>query len=179
MAQIPLSRGLFALVDDDDVDRLSTHKWFAGLRADGNFDARRNIPIGGGKRTILLMHRLLRLGMEKGGEVDHWNGNSLDNRKSNLRLTDDTGNARNCRKRKDNSSGIKGVDVHKGKWRARIAVNGKSIHLGYFSTFELAEIAYDEAALKFHGEFSSPNRAIINRGPEHFLSDWGTRQVID
>jgi len=103
------------------------------------------------------MHRLI-AGLEfgDGREVDHINLDSLDNCRSNLRVTDRTGNMRNRRRRRTNRSGFKGVSFFKrdGNWKSRIVVDGKEIWLGYFSTPEAAHAAYCEAAKQYHGEFA-------------------------
>ena len=89
--------------------------------------------------------------------VDHLNGNHLDNRLENLRAATKGENNRNAKIRKDNKSGVKGVGLHKGKWRARINVNGVQIHLGYFNTKEEAENVVTQARLKYHGDFCRHN----------------------
>ena len=73
-------------------------------------------------------------------QVDHINGDSLDNRAENLRLATPATNSQNMRMRNDNRSGVTGVGfyVSTNRWMARIAFNGKDEHLGYFETFEKA-----------------------------------------
>ncbi|HFE8851911.1 TPA: HNH endonuclease signature motif containing protein, partial [Pseudomonas aeruginosa] len=95
---------------------------------------------------IYLEHRLAWLYMT--GEwpeeqIDHINQISTDNRWSNIRPATHTENARNAPKRKDNSSGITGVGLHKasGRWRARVNLSGSSIFLGYFKEKRDAELA--------------------------------------
>lgn len=85
-------------------------------------------------------------------QVDHINGNRSDNRISNLRQADGFQNSQNAKTRSDNTSGYPGVTFFKGRnqWTARICVNGKKIHLGYFSTAEKATEARKEAE-KVHG----------------------------
>jgi hypothetical protein len=89
------------------------------------------------------------------GEIDHINGIGSDNRICNLRECTSTQNNFNQRKRLDNSSGFRGVTWHKTnkKWRARIEISRKVILLGYFSTPELANAAYQSKARELHGEF--------------------------
>lgn len=89
------------------------------------------------------------------GEVDHINGDSSDDRWSNLRLVTHQQNQFNRCKNKNNTSGFKGVHAHKNRWRARIMVGGKSICLGLYKTREMAHAAYCQAADKMHGEYSN------------------------
>ena len=91
--------------------------------------------------------------------IDHINHNTRDNRKSNLRNVTYSQNQMNTSKRHDNTSGITGVDWHKHErmCRARIQVNGKSIMLGYFNSFEDAVKARKEAEEKYFGEYSYNN----------------------
>ena len=87
--------------------------------------------------------------------VDHINGDTLDNRKCNLRICTQADNIKNRKKDIDNSSGYKGVNWSKSnkKYLARICVNKKIIYLGYHATAELAYSAYCEASKKYHGEY--------------------------
>jgi hypothetical protein len=89
-------------------------------------------------------------------EIDHKNGDAGDNRIDNLRIATHAENMRNSRKRSNNTSGFKGVDWRrdKGKWRAKIQVDSKSLHIGYFPTAEDAHAAYCSAAEKHHGKFA-------------------------
>jgi hypothetical protein len=84
-------------------------------------------------------------------QVDHINGNGTDNRFVNLRLVDNLENSRNTKKRDDNTSGISGVNWHKQtkKWRARINVKGKSIHLGLYDKIESAIAARKQAIVDY------------------------------
>ena len=113
-------------------------------------------------RYTIQMHRLI-LGLKKyengGIVVDHKNGITYDNRKNNLRKCTISQNQFNVIKRKDNTSGVKGVSYYKTRntWRARITVNGKIICLGYFENFEDAVKARKEAEEKYFGEFSYDN----------------------
>jgi len=88
--------------------------------------------------------------------IDHKDGNTFNNSKSNLRLCDSKGNTRNAKLKSTNTSGFKGVHLHRktGKWRARICVNYRAISLGLYYTPEEAHQAYFEAAKKYYGEFA-------------------------
>lgn len=87
-------------------------------------------------------------------QVDHINGNKLDNTVSNLRWASVSDNARNRAKQANNTSGFKGVSVHKDKFQAHIRIDGKSKHLGLFATKEEAYKAYCAAARTHYGEFA-------------------------
>ena len=88
-------------------------------------------------------------------EVDHINGVVGDNRYENLRLATHQQNTSNQRQHK-NKKGLKGtwLTEYGKRWGARIAPNGKAIHLGYFDTEIDAHRAYCAAAKKYHGEFA-------------------------
>jgi hypothetical protein len=94
-----------------------------------------------------------------GFETDHINGDSLDNRKGNLRTCTMEQNKRNRRTGKNNTSGYKGVQWCKRskKWKAGIMVNRKAIHIGLYQTKEAAAKMYNEAAIKHHGQFAKLN----------------------
>jgi hypothetical protein len=152
--QIPLNHGQVALVDDEDYDALISMKWYY---AEGY--ARRSDPDRPG--GIQFMHRLI-LNAPTGLQVDHINGDKLDNRRSNLRLCTGSQNVRNTGKRRGTFSSVyKGVSLHKasGRWMAHIRISGRSgpLFLGYFA-FEIdAANAYDHAAREHHGEFAYVN----------------------
>lgn len=105
-----------------------------------------------------LAHRLAwryMTGEDPIGLIDHINGNTLDNRFSNLRKCDVQQNQFNSKCRVTNKSGFKGVTTHKdGKFSARIMHNGMQVYLGYFDTPEAAHKAYCDAANKRAGEFA-------------------------
>lgn len=153
--EIPLTKGLVALVDAADFDWLSSEKWHAaiGSRATSK-------PYAATKRTSacvrILMHRLI-LGAQEGQIVDHINGDSLDNRRANLRFATAAQNSRNVGPFRNNAAGLKGVRLCKGRWMARIQSDGKPIYLGSFDTAEAAAKAYDRAACSLHGEFAGLN----------------------
>lgn len=148
MKLIPLTRGLFAKVDDADFGWLSKRKWYAQRSAAGRFYAAR------GHGT--LMHREILPGAS---EIDHINQDKLDNRRDNLRMADSRRNKANIKRRRDNTSGFKGVSWNKrrGCWTADITSFGKHKCLGQFKVVSDAAKAYDEAAKKEFGEFACVN----------------------
>lgn len=154
--EIPLSRGLVAIVDAADYEAvMAAGKWYAAP-ADRTVYARRNFrhPVHG-RRTSGDMHTLI---MGCTG-VDHRNGDGLDNRRSNLRKATAAQNTWNRRLSSNNRTGYKGVQFYpnKGRWRAQIRVNRRQISLGYHDTIEQAAAAYNEAALEHFGEFARLN----------------------
>ena len=149
---IPLSRGCVALVDADHFEWLSHWKW----SADATGYAVRAEPHGGPRRLV-QMHRYVSL-PSPDEEVDHINGDRLDNRRSNLRVCRRGENARNQARHRDNRSGFKGVFKHQpGWWRARICAAGHIRDLGTFRDPVDVALAYDLAAIELHGEFAHLN----------------------
>ncbi|MDR6389161.1 HNH endonuclease [Paraburkholderia phenoliruptrix] len=153
--EIKLGGGGVAIVDAEDYERLSKIKWHLtpGGRAHGHVH---KTPEGWGYTA--LMHRFI-LGLMKGDprEVDHINGNPLDNRKANLRICTRVENCRNMGISSRNKCGFKGVVLNKlrGRYQSKIVVHGKRIHLGYFDTAEEAHAAYCRAATELYGEFAN------------------------
>lgn len=149
-AYILLTRGLEAVVDARDAHLISDRKWNASPH-------RRTFYATG--TGGLRMHRVI-IGAKKGQIVDHIDGDGLNNRRANLRITTAAQNARNCRLRKDNTSGFKGVhfDNQNGWWRAQINIDGKRVALGTFDTAEAAYASYCEASQKHYGEYGGLDR---------------------
>jgi hypothetical protein len=160
-ALIPLTQGLFATVDLEDLERAKQFKWYPqrARRIDGSerIYVSRNIPARDGKKTMEKLHRFI-LNAAAGLDVDHVNGDGLDNRKSNLRECSRSQNNGNSNPRAGTST-FKGVSWHgqRNKWRAQIRANGKRQHLGLFTNEVDAARAYDEAAIQHFGEFARLN----------------------
>ena len=127
MKKIKLSRNEYALVDDEDFEILNKKKWYFNPAGSKGYAAHDD------KNGRVLMHRVI-IGAKKDELVDHINRNSLDNRKSNLRIADKSLNGHNSKLRSDSTSGVKGVGWHKQvkMWRAYIQVRGKAISLGVY-----------------------------------------------
>lgn len=161
MKTIPLTKGLFAIVDDDDFDRVSRFKWYASRTRGANYAVRNKPMVNGGKRGPLYLHRMiLFLETEKHPFVDHINRNTLDNRKCNLRTCNNSQNLGNQAMR--NSTGFKGVflDKQKNHYFASITCNYKISFLGIFKNPADAASAYDKAAEKLFGEFARTNKMM-------------------
>lgn len=146
MKEIKLTKGKVAIVDDEDFESLSQFKWHCSV----GYAMRREYP----SRKILLMHRVI-LNPPEGKEPDHINGDRLDNRRCNLRISTRSENNLNKNVQKNSSSGFKGVSWKKGrsKWRAYMG----GAHIGHFNTKEEAAKAYDKKALEVFGEFAKLN----------------------
>lgn len=153
--EIPLTQGKFALVDDEDYETLSAVKWCAA-KIGWTFYAKRSIRRSDGVRTVVCMHRVILPDVE---EIDHINGNGLDNRRGNLRPVTRSQNRRNSRKRTDNTSGHIGVYWHKQKrrWEAQVKLDGRRRSAGYYDTPEEAARARDALALELHGSYAKLN----------------------
>lgn len=155
----PGERALFALVDEQDW-RFAAIAWRALRTESGEFYAYFPIDTGrGGKRYLLYLHREV-MAAPKDQRVDHRDGNTLDCRRSNLRLATASQNGGNSRITDRNSSGYKGViRVPKGQkhWRAYIRHEGGQIWLGAFASPEEAAGAYDSAAFGIFGEYARLN----------------------
>lgn len=175
MKKIPLTKNKFALVDDEDYERLNRFKWHA-LDSRGTHYAVRNRPTKNGKRGPIRMHRdILNLKLGDKRQADHIDGNGLDNRKSNLRICNNRQNCQN-RKPRQGTSRFKGVSFHCRKdrpnwkrWLTQIQINGKNKHVGYYKDEVRAAMAYDEIALKAFGEFARlnfPDGVIIEEEPK-------------
>src|SRR6185437_652281 len=137
---IPLTQGQFAIVDDSDFEWVSQWTWQAQWNPQTrSFYAIRTSSVANGKRpTTLRMHREI-LGLSLGDPrlADHIkSGDTLNNSRSNLRIATNFQNQHNRRRRRDSSSGFKGVTPYQGKWKAEIVENGNWHYLGWYSTAE-------------------------------------------
>jgi AP2 domain len=151
---IPLTKGCNAIVDVQDFEWLSQWNWCASW--DSHTKSYRAVRKKSG--TIVTMERII-LNCDQGEESDHWNHDTSDNRRQNLRKTTRAQNSWNMRKKRTNSSRYTGVgqDKNSGRWYARVGVSKKTIHLGHFSSAEEAARVRDEAAKKYHGKFAQLN----------------------
>lgn len=156
MICILLTKGQYAIIDNDDWDAVSKYKWQVNEYRPGKFRAyaRESRKLG---HKMFYMHRFI-LGVEDGSvHVDHIDGNPLNNTRTNLRTTDNAHNRYNSPKPSTNTSGYKGVSFSKvaNKWHAYISFEKQRLHLGLFVTKEEAHEAYCAAAATYHGEFAN------------------------
>lgn len=154
---IPLTQGQFAKVDAADYQWLNLWKWHAAWSPETqSFYAKRmDRVLPGLPRELIQMHRILLcliLGDKRTG--DHINGNTLDNRRINLRVATHMEQQWNRRNFRSSRSGFKGVTLSHGKWQATISVNGEGRHLGTFLSEVEAHAAYRDAELLFRGRRS-------------------------
>lgn len=166
MKSIPLTQGMSAMVDDEDFDEVSAHKWFSMTTRPGKtYAGRRRKKSDGPGPMIVMMHRSIK-GARVGFEVDHADGNGLNNTRGNLRECSTAENQQNAKRRVDNASGFRGVHWHtkQKKWRAVICINGKTTHLGSFASARQAAAAYLRAAREKFGAYLGETDATGARG---------------
>lgn len=156
MKKIPLTRGKSALVSNRDFTYLNQWKWYASKNGH-NYYARRHMP--GSNTKFIYMHRVVaeRAG-RIGSEIDHRNGNGLDNFRSNLRPATRRQNQINKNAAHDKAgSNLKGVYPVRNRFRAVGCIGSKAIHLGMYDTSIEAGKAYDKWASKNYGTFARLN----------------------
>lgn len=154
--EICLSQGKVAIVDDDLYNYYNQWIWSAFFDGHNWYAVRQK-----GKRPFrkqVKMHRDI-MNAPEGIKIDHKNGNGLDNRRENLRFCTQSQNAMNSKIPKSNKTGYKGVSYIKRDriYQAHIKANGKAINLGSFHDPVEAAKVYDEAAIKYFGEFAKTN----------------------
>ena len=149
---IPLTQGKETIVDDEYYEYLSQARCFLTGKSDGGYAGFRI------DNNIILVHRFI-MNTPPGMETDHINGDSLDNRRSNLRVCTHLENGYNRGKQSNNTSGYKGVYWHsqRNKWAAQIDAHGKHVYIGIFEDILEAAQAYDEKAIELHGKFANVN----------------------
>jgi hypothetical protein len=151
MKLIHLTQGQSTIVDDVDYEKYRFIRWQA-IKGRYTWYARSTIGY--------LHHHILNV---QNLEVDHIDGNGLNNQKENLRLATRAENARNCKLQRNNTSGFHGVSYQKqiNRWMAYIKVNGKRKYIGVYETKEAAALAYNKAAKQYHGEFAKFNDVTL------------------
>ena len=158
MKEIQLTQGKVALVDDSDFEYLNQFKWHVNKQGNTYYVIRY-------KRTLLKkrvyesMHRLI-MKPDKGFVIDHLDGNGLNNQRNNIRICTVSQNSMNRNKTVKNKSGFKGVIwwERNSTWKAEIRLNKKKIYLGYYENIIDAAKAYNDGAIKYHGEFAKLNK---------------------
>lgn len=154
---IPLTRDRFAFVSEEDFERVNSLKWYF----QGNGYAVRKTHLGYGetgerKQGLIYMHRFI-MGAEKGVEVDHVDGEPLNNCRENLRFCTSRENKYNQRPQRGGLSKYKGVTWQAGKWIAQIKAGGENFYLGRFVSEDNAAQAYNIEAVRRFGVFANIN----------------------
>lgn len=151
-AWVRLSQGKFALIDEADVDLISTRNWFVSQGYPKTKDY-----FGVGNRNLTLDRFLLQPPDDR--EVDHIDHDPFNCRRANLRIATHAENMRNLPKKKNNTSGFIGVSWHKQarRWAAQASVGRTHVSLGLFDLAEDAARARDAWIRKNHGSFATLN----------------------
>lgn len=135
-------------VDSEDVNRIKDKPWYVSPR--GYLVT----SILSENKNLTFLHRYIMGEIEGGKEIDHKDGNKLNNRKNNLRICTRQENIWNIKNRPTNKYGFTGVDIHNGKWRARISYNNRLMDVGYYKTYKDAVMARYNAEQKYFGEYA-------------------------
>ncbi len=159
MRKIKLTKGYYAILDDDDFTRLGQFKWSALEAKNGVIYAVRY-----DRDEFVFLHREVMGTRDPSVMIDHRNRNGLNCTRRNLRFcTNSLNSANRIKSRCPASSFFKGVSWDKinRKWRADIQVNYKRLNLGRFCSEKEAARAYNAAAKKYFGEFASVNLGVL------------------
>lgn len=163
MRKVKLTLGQIALIDNDDFENLSRFRWCAKLAKVLANGQKKYIAVTANYQPFLKqnkpikMHRLI-MKCPPGLTVDHIDGNTLNNRKSNLRIATLSENNKNKRSLIKPRSGLKGVYAVANsvrRWRSQIMSERKLFYLGTFATKEEAVLAYNGAAKVHHQKFAN------------------------
>ena len=148
-------KGSHALIDKEDFEKVSKYRWIARQSKERVYV--QHLFLKNGKWSVLHLHRII-MRAPKGMDVDHINGNGLDNRKRNLRICTRSQNLMNGKKKRKNKYKGTSWDKRKKKWEAFIGYNHKKISLGYYKKAKEAGKAYNAGAKKIFGKFARLNK---------------------
>lgn len=157
MSEVVLSQGRAALIDDCDMEKISGHRWIA-CKDRSIFYARTHVIQENGLRITVSMHRKI-MNFPRDLQIDHIDGNGLNNTRSNLRLATARMNSQNKHSRKTSKcAGVCWIKSEQ-RWRARIEISGKERCLGFFLQEIDAARAYAIACLE--NGFELPIRVLV------------------
>lgn len=165
MRKIEITRGHFAIIDDEDYESVEKFKWrYSPSFCSGYAIRGQHVGFEDGKQVskTISMHRFI-MNAPEGMEVDHINGNGLDNRRCNLRIATRSQNKWNRRKLQPKSSRFKGVhwEDDRKKWRAYIYKNNRRTIIGRFDNELDAALAYNKYAKELFSDFASLNEVVL------------------
>jgi hypothetical protein len=161
MKEIQLTQGRVAIVDDEDYDIVNKYNWWAVQGGDIHkvYYAQKWLCRVKGVKKYEMLHNFIagRPGYKL--FIDHINGDGLDNRKENLRIVTNRQNGHNNSGQSNRLGRYKGVYLNRTgkKFVARITVDYKQLCLGSYQNETDAAIAYNNAAIKYFGEFARLN----------------------
>lgn len=158
IVEVKLSQNKIAIIDKSDFEKVGKYNWSA-LKYKNGYYAGRMFANGPKKRKMIYMHRFILDLTNKNDHTDHINMNGLDNRRTNLRVCNNTQNQYNVKLTLRNKSGYKGVSWNRNgqRWVVHINYKGNRVFIGYYDNIIDAAIAYDKAAFRYHGEFANTN----------------------
>ncbi len=160
-AIVELTQGQATLVDIEDLDKIGEYRWCAAWSPNSSkYYASTEIRDVTGKRKTTSMQRFL-TNPPSHLVVDHVDGDSLNNRKINLRICTHAQNLMNRGTPKNNTSGHKGVYFRDRKYKARIAKDNINYHIGSYNSYEEAVAAHEAAIKEIHGTFSRLSEVVI------------------
>lgn len=154
-ASVDLGRGFVAVIDADDIDKVSNYRWHVHSFSKNGLPLYASTSAKAAKNA--MMHHLI-CPVRPGYEVDHRDRDTLNNRRRNLREATDSNNSSN-KAFKPGRSGYVGVRLCKKtqRWEARLSFQGERRYLGSFVTPKEAAVVRDEACLRLRGEFAVLN----------------------
>lgn len=155
--KIKLPCGRIALIDDRDAEILAGRNWSSDVRKNTVY-VRGRLP--GQRGSHVYLHKII----TGSAKTDHWDGNGLNNQRSNLRPCTQAQNCLNTGVKRPNKQ-FKGTyfDKRRGLWYSQIYINRKSFFGGYHSSAEQAARSYDDLAIKHHGKFARLNDPELHR----------------
>lgn len=152
------------LIDDEDYHKVMSQRWYPNRRKSGKrvYFLSHYLLENGEKKNIQLHRYIMNCHINDLSIIDHINGDTLDNRKCNLRKCTIAENSRNSMLSISNTSGYKGVSFFKQreKWKAEITLNSKTYHIKYCDDLVEAARFYDMFALYFYKEYARTNFSI-------------------